>query len=413
MKTFLVALILGSSMMIASPRTLRLDISTKPELNTNTTATFPIRNTTLVTIGTFGGISYFVDGVPRNWNDSKSFCESHEAHLAKFDNKDQLQFLRRAVLNLGSEQWLWVSSTGEYEELRFVNLDGHCPALPPNFIFGLIRRRCNYKFFSLCQTADSGELHVTPDSIGKAESGKDENNGTKSDENIRSITESTSVNKTSINQLCEILNVNNTNSTVPTAPPTPKPTLIWIGSFRGKSYFGDRIFRIWSESKSLCENHGLELAEIDNNDELQFLRNTVRAVVYQEWSWVSNMGDYEVNKNCRKPSGYCPVLGPYGQGYLRRSCSDRRFGLCQTVGSSEEYFTPGLSREDESEEMQTTTESTKDIEKAVNQEKSKSEVFFQLLRDSFPWSSLQAITKGIPVVMGDYSAFEVIQESES
>ncbi|CAL8068767.1 unnamed protein product [Orchesella dallaii] len=413
MKTFLVALILGSSMMIASPRTLRLDISTKPELNTNTTATSSIRNTTLVTIGTFGGISYFVDGIPRNWNDSKSFCESHEAHLAKIDNKNQLQFLRKAVLNLGSQQWLWVSSTGDYEEPGFVNLDGHCPALPPNFIDLLIRRRCTYKFFSLCQTVDSGEFLVTPDSISKAISGKDENIGIKSDENIRSTTESTSVNTTSLNQLWEI-NVNNTNATEPTAFPTPKQTLIRIGTFRGKSYFGDRVFRNWSESKSFCEEHGLELAEIDNDYELQFLRNTVRAVVYQEWSWVSNMGGYEVNKNCRKPSGYCPVLGPYGQGYIRRRCSDRRFGLCQTVRSSEEYFTPGSSSEEESsEETQTTTESTKNIGKAVNQEKSRTEVFFQLLRDSFPWSSLQAITKGIPVVMGDYSALKVIQESES
>ncbi|CAL8068759.1 unnamed protein product [Orchesella dallaii] len=264
-------------MMIASPRTLRLNTSIKPELNTNTTATFSIRNTTLIKIGTFGGISYFVDGIPRNWNDSKSFCESHEAHLAKIDNKDQLQFLRKAVLNLGSEKWSWISSTGEYEEPRFVNLDGQCPVLPPNFIFGLIERRCTYKFFSLCQTVDIGELLVTPDSISKATTGKDENNGTKSDENIRSTTESS---------------------------------------------------------------------------------------------------------------------------------------------SSEKYFTPGWSSEDESsEETQTTTESIKDIGKAVNQEKSRSEVFFQLLRDNFPWSSIRTIAKSIPVIqflsMGDNSALDVLQELES
>ncbi|CAL8068777.1 unnamed protein product [Orchesella dallaii] len=127
---------------------------------------------------------------------------------------------------------------------------------------------------------------------------------------------------------------NNTYTTITTTTPQPNPTLIEIGTFRGKSYFGDQVFRNWDDSKSFCEDHGLQLAKIDNKDQLQFLRNAVRTVVRQQWSWVSNTGGNEVKRNCINPLDRCPVLAPFGRSHMRR-CRDRYFGLCQTVDSSE------------------------------------------------------------------------------
>ncbi|CAL8068765.1 unnamed protein product [Orchesella dallaii] len=219
-----------------------------------------------------------------------------------------------------------------------------------------------------------------------------------------------------------IIEITTTPFPTTTTPKSPA-NLIEIGTFDGNSYFGDRVLRNWSESQSFCESQGLMLAKIDNEEQLQFLRDAVRTLVHHEWSWVGNTGEHEVNRNCRKFSLFnrnsrCPILAPYGRGYVRRDCFQRRFALCQSVDSdysdsSEVAFTKYFKNKDETSESESTEENHGTSENSNTDQTTEDEIFRTLIKGVI-WSVMDAIRKEFTSISEEVPTFsELSAESES
>ncbi|CAL8068771.1 unnamed protein product [Orchesella dallaii] len=111
-----------------------------------------------------------------------------------------------------------------------------------------------------------------------------------------------------------------------------------IGTFRGKTYFGDKIIRNWTESAEVCKSKGLQLASVSSNPaELQFLKNSTKHINWDGWFWIakSTANIFTPARGRSRETRNCPCFSARNGRNFGRGCFHRHFTLCESVNVSE------------------------------------------------------------------------------
>ncbi|CAL8068621.1 unnamed protein product [Orchesella dallaii] len=288
----------------------------------------------LVVLGTVEGKSYFAIGVRElfltyfDWTASKSYCEEKGLKLATIDTEAEAQFLKSAYDPVEFNGWYWVAAkyrrpggwswveTGkkvevfsslQWQSMRITaNLPEYCLCYSSNLhnTGYYFKRECYHLHHVLCETSKPIETfsNLIPKKI------------------------------------------------------KPEPKMIDIGTLNGITYYGDKVLRNWTESRSFCLNNGMQLATIRSQAQGPFLRDACFKINFDGYFWVlGKVGEI------KEPSdGKCPNYKPHHSSFLYKMCPTKYFTLCESATSltdssfdpesEEEDFEEGIKEEELAEE---------------------------------------------------------------
>ncbi|CAL8068761.1 unnamed protein product [Orchesella dallaii] len=271
-------------------------------------------------LGTVDGKTYITTNANLNWNEAKVFCERNGWTLGKITSNAQANFLKSVHDPVNFNGWYWVGAQYNENTERFIWTET-----------GQTVKSLNSLRFSSWSNEDE-------------------------DKNCLCYSSNSHVARYYFRRACHHVHPTLCESSRPIERthtiPQSREELREIGTFRGKTYFGDNIIRNWFESAEICKSKGLQLASVSSNPaQLQFLKNSTKLIILDGWFWIDKSIFTTARGRSRETSN-CPCFYARNGRNMGRECFHRHFTLCESVSSvkvqtsrKSEYGAPEVSLE--------------------------------------------------------------------
>ncbi|CAL8068775.1 unnamed protein product [Orchesella dallaii] len=281
MKVFFLPLVLGAFLAVSANRTENVNV-----------------------LGTVGGKTFVGTNANLTWNEAKAFCIKNGWSLATITSNAQANFLKSVYDPVNFNGWYWMGA--QYNE----NTD--------RFIW-----------------TETGERVESLNSLGFSSwSNEDE------DKNCLCYSSNSHAEGYYFRRTCHHVHPTLCESSRPIERTNiiqqSREELREIGTFRGKTYFGDNIIRNWTESAEICKSKGLQLASVSSNPaQLQFLKKSTKLINIDGWFWIakSTANIFTPARSRGRETSNCPCFSARNGGHFRRGCFHQHFTLCESVSS--------------------------------------------------------------------------------